>query len=66
MKNKGCVNQGCTGFLWVCIYLIIFVIATSGLGFFGLSIGVIGATLAYTSGAFHKFLGYCSFRLPKS
>lgn len=56
MKNKGCVNQGCTGCLWVFVYLIIFVIAISGLGFFGLSVGVIGAVLAYTSPTYREWL----------
>lgn len=56
MRNKGCVNQGCTGCLWLFVYLLIFVIAISGLGFYGLSIGIIGTVLAYTSPAYRKWL----------
>lgn len=56
MKNKGCVSQGCSGILWILVYLFIFVLAISGLGFYGLSIGIIGAVLAYTSPAYRKWL----------
>lgn len=56
MKNKGCVYQGCSIGLWILVYLFIFVLAISGLGFYGLSIGIIGAVLAYTSPAYREWL----------
>jgi len=56
MKNKGCVNQGCSGCLWIFVYLIIFALAISGLGFYGLSLGIIGAVLAYTSPVYRNWL----------
>jgi hypothetical protein len=68
MKNKGCLYQGCSAGLWILVYLFIFVLAISGLGFYGLSIGIIGAVLAYTSPTYRNWLknqrGF-QFRLSK-
>ena len=68
MKNKGCVYQGCSFGLRLLIYLFIFVLAISGLAFYGLSIAIAGAVLAYTSPTYRNWLknqrGF-QFRLSK-
>ena len=56
MKNKGCVYQGCFFGLRLLIYLFIFVLAISGLAFYGLSIAIAGAVLAYTSPTYRNWL----------
>jgi hypothetical protein len=56
MKGIGCIYKLCVLFLRAVIYLLIFASAVLGMGFYGLSIGVIGAVLAYTNSAYREWL----------
>ena len=50
--EQGCLRLGC---LWFFIYPLILVLVISGLGSYGLSLGIVGAVLAYTNPAYRDW-----------
>lgn len=51
--KQGCLKTGC---LWLFVYPLLFVFALTGLGFYGVAIAIIGATLAFYSSGFRDWL----------
>jgi len=56
--KQGYLKKGC---LWLFVYPLLFVLALTGLGFYGIAIAIIGATLAFYSSGFRGLADYSTW-----